>query len=84
MIRDIKINFELGGHKAAAIGLALKKARIYLVSDMDEAHVRKLFFQPFRDVDEALEKAFAEQGGNAKVIVMPYAGSTLPAMRQNQ
>jgi nickel-dependent lactate racemase len=84
MIRDIKINFELGGHKAAAIGLALKKASIYLVSDMDEAFVRKLFFQPFRDVDEALEKAFAEQGGHAKVIVMPYAGSTLPAMRQNQ
>ncbi len=78
MIWDIQTNFELGGHKAAAIAMVLERAKIFLVSDLPADFARKIFFQPFPDVDAALASAFAELGKDATVIVMPYGGSTLP------
>jgi nickel-dependent lactate racemase len=78
MVEDIQTNFELGGHKAAAIALVLKKAGIFLVSEMDSEFIKKLFMQPFEDVNEALNEAFKQLGENAKVLLMPYGGSTLP------
>lgn len=78
MIKDIQENFELGGHKAAAIALILKKAKIFMVSDMDRQMVEKLFMKHFDDMNEALREAFNELGSDARVILMPYGGSTLP------
>ena len=40
MVVEIKKNFELGGHKAAAIALVKQKVDIYLVSDLDPDFVR--------------------------------------------
>jgi len=84
LISDIQSNFELGGHKAAAIALVLKKARIFLVSDLDDEFVKGLFMEPFKDVDSALEEAFKILGADAKVILMPYGGSTLPVVKGQQ
>ncbi|MCX8130688.1 MAG: nickel-dependent lactate racemase [Clostridia bacterium] len=82
MIEDIQKNFELGGHKAAAIALVQKKAKIYLVSDLDKNFVKSMFMEPFDDMNAALKQAFIEQGNEAKVILMPYGGSTLPVMKR--
>ena len=81
LINDIKTNFELGGHKAAAIALVQMKASIFMVSEMDSDKVKKLFMEPFDDMNEALDKAFSKLGKNAKVLLMPHGGSTLPVMR---
>ncbi|MDD4188531.1 MAG: nickel-dependent lactate racemase [Eubacteriales bacterium] len=78
IINKICSHFELGGHKAAAIALVQKKARIYMVSDLDDSLVRKMFMVPFDSVDDALKSAFKECGRDAGVIIMPYGGSTLP------
>ncbi|HYF84429.1 MAG TPA: nickel-dependent lactate racemase [Clostridia bacterium] len=78
MITNIQKKFELGGHKAAAIAMVLKNTRVFLVSDLDEEFVRNIFLEPFKSVDEALIEAFKVLGDDAKVIVMPYGGSTLP------
>lgn len=78
MIEDIKKNFVLGGHKAAAIAMVLKKAKIYLVSELEDDFVRSIFMEPFENVQLALESALMELGEDSKVIIMPYGGSTLP------
>ena len=78
LVDDIQKNFELGGHKAAAIALVLQKARIFLVSDLEKEFVKSLFMEPFADMNSALYTAFNELGENAKVILMPHGGSTLP------
>ncbi|MDR1641989.1 MAG: nickel-dependent lactate racemase [Clostridiales bacterium] len=80
MIDRIKRDFQLGGHKAASIALALKKFEIYLVSEMDPGLVRSALLQPFSSVQEALDKAFEKLGKDASVLVMPSAGSTLPVV----
>lgn len=78
MIEEIKKNFQLGGHKAAAIAMILEKAKIFLVSELDEDFVRSIFMEPFSDAQSAVDAAFKEKGENAKVVLMPYGGSTLP------
>ncbi|MFT5874915.1 MAG: nickel-dependent lactate racemase [Clostridium sp.] len=81
LIEDIQKNFELGGHKAAAIAMVLQDSKIFLVSEMETDFTRKIFMEPFSDVQSAVDKAFKEQGKDAKVLVMPYGGSTLPVSK---
>lgn len=78
MVTKIQEHFELGGHKAAAIGMVMGRAAVYLVSDMEEDFVRSLFFTPFKSVQEAFDAAMNKMGSGADVICMPYGGSTLP------
>ncbi len=78
MIEKIQTNFQLGGHKAAAIALTLQKATVFLVSEMDDEFVRSLFLTPQPSAQEALNQAFAMLGKDASVLAMPYGGSTLP------
>ncbi|MCD8349024.1 MAG: nickel-dependent lactate racemase [Planctomycetaceae bacterium] len=81
MIDDIQKNFELGGHKAAAIAMVLERADVYLVSDMAADFVESIFFKPFATVDDALAAARTKLGNDARIIVMPYGGSTLPSVK---
>ena len=74
----IKIDFKLGGHKAAAIALVLQKAKIFLVSELEDNLVKSIFLEPYHDLQKAFDDAIKELGNNASVIVMPYGGSTLP------
>ena len=78
----VQQHFELGGHKAAAIAMVLASAEVYLVSEMDPALTRKCFLEPFDTVQAAFDHAFARLGPEAKVLVMPYGGSTLPRVAE--
>lgn len=78
LIRRIKQDFRLGGHKAAAIALVLQKAEICLVSKMDPEFVKSIFLTPYSTAQEALDAAFSRLGPKATVLAMPYGGSTLP------
>ena len=80
LIERIKRKFELGGHKAAAIAMVMQSVKVYLVSDLESDYVRKLFMVPFKDIQEAIDAALREQGENAKILLMPSGGSTLPVM----
>ena len=75
---NIREDFKLGGHKAAAIAMVQKKADIKLVSEMPDSVVRSIFMEPYSDLQSAVDDAFAKHGPDASVIVMPYGGSTLP------
>lgn len=81
MIERIGRDFQLGGHKAAAIAMVLEKADIYLVSEMEPAFVKSIFLTPFGTVQSALDAAFGKMGPGAGVLVMPFAGSTLPVYK---
>jgi len=78
MIERIEKNFQLGGHKAAAIAMVLENASIDLVSDMDPDFVRSIFLNPQPSAQKALDEAFEKYGEDATVIAMPFGGATLP------
>ena len=81
MIPHIKEDFQLGGHKAAAIAMVLQRAEIVLVSGLEDEFVRSIHLTPAQDAQGALDAALAKYGADAKVIVMPYGGSTLPIVQ---
>ena len=78
MVKRIGREFELGGHKAAAIGMVLENADIDFVSEMDPEFVRSIFLTPRSSAQEAFDIAFAKYGEKATVIAMPFGGATLP------
>ena len=78
MIDRIAKDFQLGGHKAAAIAMVLENAQIDLVSEMDDDFVRSIFMNPQPDAQTAFDEAMARYGENATVIAMPFGGATLP------
>ena len=78
MVERIGREFELGGHKAAAVGMVLEDARIDLVSDLPDDFVRRIFLHPQPSVQAALDAALQRYGAGAGIIAMPYGGSTLP------
>lgn len=80
MIERIQKDFQLGGHKAAAIAMVLEDASVYLVSELEPEFVKKMFLTPFGDVQTAFDAALNVCGPGAGVLVMPYGGSTLPLL----
>ncbi len=82
MVEKIQQNFELGGHKAAAIAMVMERASVYLVSDFDVEFTKKIFMTPFPDIHTALQNALEKKGPAASIIVMPYGGSTLPVVKK--
>ena len=78
MVERIGREFELGGHKAAAIGMVLENADIDFVSEMDPEFVRSIFLNPQPSAQVAFSKAMERYGENATVIAMPFGGATLP------
>ena len=82
LVTKIRENFELGGHKAAAIALVEKKARVFIVSDMPREMSKRLYMEPFDSMDAALSNAFSALGDDACVLLMPHGGSTLPVVGQ--
>ena len=82
MIERIEKDFQLGGHKAAAIAMVLENASIDLVSEMDDDFVRSIFMNPQPSAQKALDDAFAKYGSDATVIAMPFGGATLPVVKE--
>ena len=78
MVVRIGKEFELGGHKAAAIGMVLENASIDLVSEMEPEFVRSIFLNPQPSAQEAFRQAMEKYGPDATVIAMPFGGATLP------
>lgn len=82
LIERVRTDFQLGGHKAAAIAMVLENAEIYLVSEMPDEQVRDCFLIPAKSAQEALNEALARHGSGATVLIMPYGGSTLPRVKK--
>ena len=78
MIERIHRQFQLGGHKAAAIAMVLQNASIDLVSEMDDDFVRSIFLTPRKSAQEALDLALEKYGPQATILAMPFGGATLP------
>lgn len=81
LVERIHREFQLGGHKAAAIAMVLERADIYLVSELEDDQVRAAFLTPFHTVRDAYQAALRKCGPDAAVLAMPYGGSTLPVVQ---
>lgn len=77
LLERIQQRFVLGGHKAAAIALISRRARVFLVSSAF-GRVPLAGIEHYATLDIALDAAFRAMGLNATVLVLPHGGSVLP------
>ena len=78
LMEELKNNFILGRHKASRIANINLNSEIYLVSNLADEIKKNLFIKSFNSLKEAFSEAIKVQGEKARVLVMPYGGSTLP------
>jgi nickel-dependent lactate racemase len=81
IVARLRREFVLGGHKAAAIALAMQQADIYLVSALPQDAARSMGFHPFDCLGSALHTALKQLGARPTIVVMPEGASTLPGVR---
>ena len=74
--------FRLGGHKAVYHAQDLRRATIYLRSELDDGTIRRFFMEPVRDMADVLEEAERRFGDDCRVLVMPHAADTFPVCRE--
>lgn len=72
-----------GWHKAARIARALKKVKLYTVMVVEHTLIKSCFMTPFSSISAALSSAFRELGDNARLYIIPDAGSVVP-ITENQ
>jgi len=77
---DIKEHFELGGHKAAALGDVVSRYQVLLVSDLPDETVKKLGMKPFGEIQDAVDEALRLTRHQGRVLVIPQGGSVLPVV----
>ena len=70
ILNKLSKNFVLGGHKAAAIAKILKKANIWLVSELPSSLVRSCGLIPYSDVRKALADAHNKTGKKNNLAVI--------------
>ncbi|OGO28395.1 MAG: hypothetical protein A2Z16_09070 [Chloroflexi bacterium RBG_16_54_18] len=73
-----RAGFVMGGHKAVAIANIVNRVSVSLVSSFPDELVKRLFMVPYPSPQAALEDALEELGQTSQVLVLPYAGSTVP------
>ena len=81
ILRRIRREFVLGGHKAAAVAMTMRQVSISLVSSLQPDFARSLGFTPWPDVNCATQGALKRSGSNPFVLVLPEGGSVLPSIR---
>lgn len=78
LIERIQKDFQLGGHKAAAIAKVVLNGPCWLVSDRDEKFAESVYMRYAVTIKDALCEAMDLMGMDASILAMPYGGSTLP------
>lgn len=82
IIRRIRQEFMIGGHKAFGIAKVAAEKTVYLVTSLDEAQVQKLFAVKVSSVEEAIERFEAEKGKDLMYTVMPEGSVTVPVLKR--
>jgi nickel-dependent lactate racemase len=72
LVCRIRREFELGGHKAAAIAALQERVDLFVVSELPDDVVAGMHMTPFATVDEAVAAALARCGDGARVLVVPH------------
>ena len=81
MVKEIKKNFAIGGHKAYYLLKALQKVQIILVSTIPDYYAVNVFkLRTARALTDALDEAFNIAGKNAKVWAIPHGHVTFPVV----
>jgi nickel-dependent lactate racemase len=70
----------LGWHKSARLAQIMQTADLYTVMGIDDAVVKSVFMHPYQTAQSALDAALSKLGRDARVYIIPDAGSVVPVL----
>jgi lactate racemase len=70
----------LGWHKSARLAQIMHTADLCTVMGVDDEVVKSVFMHPYKTAQDALDAAFARLGQDARVYIIPDAGSVVPVL----
>jgi len=70
----------LGWHKSARLAQIMQTADLHTVMGIEDKVVTTAFMHPFKTAQAALDSAFKKLGKDARVYVIPDAGSVVPVL----
>jgi len=70
----------LGWHKSARLAQIMHTADLCTVMGVDDEVVNSVFMHPYKTAQDALDAAFAKLGQDARVYIIPDAGSVVPVL----
>jgi nickel-dependent lactate racemase len=70
----------LGWHKSARLAQIMHTADLCTVMGVDDEVAKSVFMHPFKTAQAALDSAFAKLGQDARVYIIPDAGSVVPVL----
>jgi nickel-dependent lactate racemase len=71
-------NYRLGHHKPVRMARLLQRVRVWGVTQVPQAALRKAMVEPFSDLQDALDEALRIVGRDACVLWVPMASTTVP------
>lgn len=84
LLADIRKEFVLEGHKAAAIAKVAATCHIFLVTSEKLQQQTMVGIKVFPSVDEALQEAFQITGYDCSYALFPLGASTLPTIAREE
>lgn len=82
VLKKISENYVLGYHKAGKMAEVNLWADVRVVSDLDDDLWRKIFIDPQKDLQSAVDRALEEKGPDARIIVMTDGCMTVPELKK--
>jgi nickel-dependent lactate racemase len=83
ILKNLAKEYKLGYHKAAKVAEIMTWAKIFAVTDLDPALMRRINMTPFKDVQSAVDKAI-EDRPDAKVMVIMDGSVLVPRLVRNE
>ncbi|MFQ6127831.1 MAG: nickel-dependent lactate racemase [Thermoplasmata archaeon] len=81
VLKKIKSGYKLGWHKAAKMAEMSLEFEIHAITDLPPESLRKIFMNPFSDLQFAINHALNSLGEDISALVMPMGGLTVPRVQ---
>jgi nickel-dependent lactate racemase len=78
ILKEAKSNYKLGYHKAARIAKLLTKAKVWVVSEIEDKILEDVSIRAIDSLQEAVNQSISKKGKDAKILIFMDGTSTVP------
>lgn len=79
--KEVRANFQIGGHKAYGVTSLMNGVSFILVSSLDDELAQLLLFTPAKTVNDALNIAYERTREDASILLLPQGSFTVPRVK---
>ncbi|MFX1602438.1 MAG: nickel-dependent lactate racemase [Promethearchaeota archaeon] len=77
---EIKQHYQLGWHKVGSIPPFLTDKDLWMVTEIDNENLDRIFIRGFESIQEALDAAIEKKGDDANILIVKDSGNVCPVI----